>query len=476
MARFDQPKASRVRTVNLAGGDAFDMNPRIKLISNLVTSFVQDQYYRSAEEGMAEVRGLVNNDPLFAAKAAIYARDKFHMRSVTHVVASEVAKAVKGEKWSKRFFKRVVMRPDDALEILSLYLSLYGKPVPNSLKKGLGEALRQFDEYQLAKYKGERRGLSMVDLVNLCRPLPTQAIDKLMKGVLPVPETWETKLTQAGQEGKDKTEAWKELVYNKRIGYFALLRNIRNILETDDTELLSRAMDLLIDPKLIKNSKVLPFRYMTAFDALRGEPNSGQIYPHLEKALELSISNVPRLPGTTVVMLDESGSMGGRPFAIGSLFAAILIKVNMADLIMFSSRARYFNLNNMDSVMSLRSQMVDAFRSGGTNFIEPFELMEEKGAKYERIVILSDMQAWMAHSGARWAGGNLPTSVYEVYAKMCGFRPLLYSWDLQGYGSIQFPEPNIFMLAGFSEHVFSIMELLESDKEAMVKEVEAIEI
>jgi 60 kDa SS-A/Ro ribonucleoprotein len=52
------------------------------------------------------------------------------MRSVSHLVAGELAKSVKGEPWTKRFYAKVARRPDDVLETLGYYLSTYRQPRP----------------------------------------------------------------------------------------------------------------------------------------------------------------------------------------------------------------------------------------------------------------------------------------------------------------------------------------------------------
>src|SRR6478752_5634445 len=115
-------------------------------------------------------------DKAFVAKAAIYARTKGGMRSVSHLVAAELARGVKGAAWTKRFYDRVVHRPDDVLEILACYLATYARPIPNALKKGLGAALARFDEYQLAKYRRTSAEITLVDLVNLVHPPHTEAL------------------------------------------------------------------------------------------------------------------------------------------------------------------------------------------------------------------------------------------------------------------------------------------------------------
>ena len=227
-------------TVNFAGGQAHTQSDKMELVTMMLTSFLEDKYYRSGNETAKRLTNLVNQigDKEFVAKTALYARREAGMRSVSHLVAGEIAHSVKGAEWTKRFFDRVIYRADDVLEILAYCIAVYGKPLPNALKKGLGQALSRFDGYQLAKYRRESAELKLVDAVNLVHPPHTEAIGKLMAGTLAPANTWETKLTQAGQEAESdkdkaakKADAWAELIRSRKIGYFALLRNLRNILE-----------------------------------------------------------------------------------------------------------------------------------------------------------------------------------------------------------------------------------------------------
>jgi 60 kDa SS-A/Ro ribonucleoprotein len=263
-------------TVNLAGGMAHSESEKLELISIMLTSFLGNQFYRSGDETAKRLAELVNRTPdkEFVAKAALYARREAGMRSVSHLVAGEIAHSVKGEEWTKRFLDRVVYRADDVLEILAYCMAVYGKPLPNSLKKGLGSALTRFDAYQLAKYRRSSAPLKLVDAVNLVHPPHTEALRQLMAGSLAPAETWETKLTEAGQTAKSerekeirKAKVWTKLVRERKIGYFALLRNLRNILE-QAPRLVDDVADLLIDRKLIEKSLVLPFRYRSALEAL----------------------------------------------------------------------------------------------------------------------------------------------------------------------------------------------------------------
>jgi hypothetical protein len=52
----------------------------------------------------------------------------------------------------------------------------------------------------------------------------------------------------------------------------------------------------------------------------------------------------------------------------------------------------------------------------------------------------------------------------------------VFSFDLAGYGTLQFPERHVYCLAGFSEKALQTMSFLEEDKGALLSEIEAIEL
>jgi 60 kDa SS-A/Ro ribonucleoprotein len=187
-----------------------------------------------------------------------------------------------------------------------------------------------------------------------------------------------------------------------------------------------------------------------------------EVLMSLNKAVDIAVNNVPKFDGETLVVLDVSGSMEGKPAQIGSLFSAVLIKSNNADFIVFSDDARYYNVNPLDSTITIANSI--RFASGGTNFHSIFQTANKK---YDRIIILSDMQGWI--------GYDTPVREFNYYKQTTGANPFIYSFDLQGYGSMQFPEINIFCLAGFSEKVFDIMKLLEQDKHALINEIKKVE-
>lgn len=474
MARFNKTTSATVK--NFAGGDSYSQNPELELVSILLTTFANDQYYRSSDETFERIKHLILLcDKRFVAQAAIYARTEFGMRSITHVVASELAKYLKGEAWAKDFYSSVIYRPDDMMEILSYHTSKNGK-IPNAMKKGLAKAFDKFDKYALAKYRGEGKGFKLIDVVNLVHPKPVErnkeAINSLVKGELKSFDTWETELTKAGQlaeteEQKEslKKDAWIKLIREKKIGYFALLRNLRNIIE-QAPEIINEALEMLTSEKLIKKSLVLPFRFTTAFEEIQ-KLSDGKIVRQtliaLNKAVDIAVSNVPVFDGETLVVLDKSGSMEGKPAQIGALFSAVLVKSNNADFMCFADNADYVNVNPMDSTITIANSI--KFASGGTNF---HSIFNRANKKYDRVFILSDMQGWI--------GGNTPSKSWNDYMVQFKCNPYIYSFDLQGYGTMQFPYQRVFAIAGFSEKVFDLIKLLEQDKQALVNRIKEVKL
>lgn len=516
MARFNFLRRRQKKTVNLAGGEAFDSSRQLELVSLLLTTFVENKFYEVAEpprnkrgfrrriqpdaakmppsriERLCDLIGSFPSEQLpFVGRAAIYARTQGYMRTITHVLVPELNRVASGNDWMRRVVCKTVLRPDDALEMAAYQTMKYGRPFPNALRRGLRDCFegteykKPFDAYQLAKYRGSGKTRSLVDLFNLIRPKPQnqqqeQLFRELMTGQLRSKDTWESRLTQAGQEAagiddeksrvealqEAKAEVWSDLIKTQKIGQLALLRNLRNIIG-QAPDILPEALELLVDKNRIQRSMILPFRYYTAYQQIRqyGQENNREVLVALSQALDRALVNVPSLQGKTLVVLDESGSMVGRPLEIGAIFASILFKVNNADLLTFSEEARWWRLNPLDSTVTIAETLINQATGGGTNFHAIFQTASQK---YDRIIILSDMQGWI--------GYDTPTAAFAEFKKRTGAEPFIFSFDLNGYGTLMFPENKVCCLAGWSEQIFEIMKLVEQDPQAMIGEIDKIEL
>lgn len=476
MAKFNESAAkvaavkAAPNTKNKAGGDAYSPSKDLEVVSFLLTNLLQDQTYRSGSKALVDLKAMVAShpDPKFLAKAAVFARREFGMRSVTHVLAAELAGRMAGNKsasegWMKDFIKSVILRPDDAAEIVSYYKSNVGKSrtLPSQLKKGVASRLREYTPEALSKYKLEGRALSMVDVINLTHPGRTEAIHGLMTGTLKPADTWEVAISDAGSDKELKSAEWTRLVREGKLGHFALLRNLRNIVSNVDPETRKMALEQLTDEKAIKSSLVFPFRYLTAYNQFRSTPGVSDVLSALDKASKISLNNIPKFEGRTLVALDDSGSMGwsgapnGTPFQIGAMFAIALASQG-ADLLQFSTTATRMSVPStvypISYISSLRNQ------GGGTNFHLIFDTL--KTEVYDRIIVISDMQGWVQNG---YGTANTMKTSFANYKKRTGANPLLYSFDVVGYGTLAFPEDKVATIAGFSDKVFDLMAKVERE-------------
>jgi 60 kDa SS-A/Ro ribonucleoprotein len=389
---------------------------------------------------------------------------------------------LQGASWGKDFYRALVRRPDDICELLAYHFAA-GQKLSNAMKKGLGASFGKFNAYNLAKYKGEGKAVSLVDAANLLHPKPTEnnaeALRMLLKGELKSTDTWESELAAAGQVGGDETDkgaakqaVWTRLLTERKLGYFALLRNLRNII-AQAPAMVEVAAAQLVDTAAIAQSLVLPFRYLTAYDELNKLPSTYEqrtLIVALNQAVELSLVNVPRFAGRTLVVLDVSGSMGhgeGLPAKVGGLFTAVLVKSNNADLITFAEYARYQQVDPLLSTIGLSQQL--RFTGGGTNFASAFEAAK---AGYDRVILLSDMQGWMVTPG--YNATSSPVPAFNDYCARTGTKPFVYSFDLLGGGTMQFPQNRVLCLAGFSEKLLGIMAELEQDPHALVNAIKQV--
>jgi hypothetical protein len=211
----------------------------------------------------------------------------------------------------------------------------------------------------------------------------------------------------------------------------------------------------------------MPFRFTTALEAVAAAalPRSGDVLAALSTAVDRALANVPVFPGRTLVALDSSGSMMGRPIKIGALFAATLVKANDADLLLFSEDAVYLPLNRRDSTLTLAQFIESKAAAASTNF---HAIFQRARGPYDRVIILSDMQGWVGH--------DAPVASFEAWKARFQADPRVFSFDLQGYGTLMFPQRNVFCLAGFSEKSLGVLKALDDDPLALIKLIEAVEL
>lgn len=501
MSKFNDTSRGKNAVANYMGGKSYSMPEKEELAFAVLATFIEDKYYESADDRISRISKLVKKisekDPLFVAKLSIVARREFHMRSSSHVLLAELVKNHKGDSLVSKTLYELAERPDDLTEIVA-YL---GKPIPNQIKKGVAKTLHKFDVYQLGKYKGDKKDVSLVDLLNLVHPKPQDgnhatAFELLVNDELKSSGTWERKLS----EGGDKKEAWTDLVNSGKMGYMALLRNLRNIIQHTDNDTVRKALAVISDPERVKKSKQLPFRFISAYDAVMERKEgglefekdsniSGEVKKALEAAIDASIQNIPEYSGKTVILSDNSGSMTGD--GGGASLVSAMSKVKSSDIANLFATMYWSKSDNtyvglfgdelINPKFDRKLSLIDNFkkaqtasRSCGTStehgLFTALERLIESEEKVGRIVIFSDQQV----GKERWYGngdgynGNF-NALLQKYRSISP-ETRIYSVDLHGYGNMM-TKDGVTTMAGWSEKIFDVIEWTERNG-GLVKYIE----
>lgn len=323
-------------------------------------------------------------DPRTVADLAIEARDQFKLRHAPLMLLTVLARTGAGTSLVSETIERVIQRPDELTEFLALYWRGGKRPLSKQMKKGLAAALRKFDAYQLAKY--DRDGpVKLRDVLFLVHAKPKDEAQRelwkqLAERALPAPDTWEVALSG----GADKKASFERLLAERKLGYLALLRNLRNMDKADVDETLVK--DAILARRGAE--RVLPFRFVAA---ARAAP---RYEPWLDQALAETILEGPIFEGRTLVLVDVSGSMEARLSARSDLTrldaAATLASIIPGDV-------RVFTFSNEVVEVPARRGMagVDAVvRSqphGGTWLGKAVKQMN--GVKHDRLIVITDEQS-----------------------------------------------------------------------------------
>lgn len=478
MSKFNQ--TNTFKTENKNGHAAYAMDDKSKLVTQVLnTFFMEDKYYGdTSRELLVTAEAVLSVDPEFVANLARYARKEFHMRSVSHALTALVAHHEKGKPFTKTVVAEVVERPDDITEILACYLDLFGKPVPNALKKSLGAALGRFNAYQLSKYDGGNKSVKFRDVLRIAHPTPKdkeqeELFGMVLNGTLPVAERWETELSAHG----NTTEVWEKLIGENKLGYMAMLRNLRNILKAEPSN-MDKVYKKLSDREEVLHSKQLPFRFFSAYrEVLSSGRGSSKTLDVLETAVEYSVENMPKLSGKSVIAIDTSGSMQ-MPISyrstvlcadIARLIAVLASKI-CDDCIVFTFNTELKNVTFSTKGGIIKTALDIPVDGGGTNLKLALVEMIDKKIIADRFIMLSDNEINADYS---WSNGFKKTcqSLVDQYRKEVNGKLWVHAVDLQGYGTQQFLGAKTNIIAGWSERLLEFISLAEAGSETQVERI-----
>lgn len=493
MSKFN--KEQKRKKKNHENALAYGMDPAIELYNLVVTSFVENKYYETQSRQLERLKGLLTEvDPLFVCQLAVYAREEMYLRSIPIVLLVELLKKLKYHRFDRRYlgtaFSRVIGRADEITEVLAYYQTANrreGRKKLASLAKqvqfGIAHAFNKFDEYQFAKYN-RKQEITLKDALFLTHPRAKdenqQALfNKIVQNSLEVPYTWETELSKRG----NKREVWEELIDSGKLGYMALLRNLRNILNCRvGPGNLQKAAEIIADPGKVRRSKQLPVRFYATYREICNHPDSKILIEALEKAIACSVKNIDFFKKSRVLIAsDVSGSMmtslsrksAVQLYDVGLLLSMLLNSKAGTNVTtgIFGSSWKVKNLpgsNILANVQYLRK--LEGEVGFSTNGYKVLEWALEKKERYDKILFFTDCQMYST------TGTNHHIENYWNRYKQKYPGAKVYFFNLAGYGTtpVSIGDKGVYMISGWSDRIFDMLQALETGGSAVkkIKEVE----
>jgi hypothetical protein len=479
------------------------------------------------------IRQLAVEDPEWVAQMLSWLRGDGNMRTAAIVGAAEYVKArldwVQAEAMrpgpdsatpdgqsNRRVVASVLKRADEPGELLAYWTARYGRRIPKPVKRGIEDAVGDlYNERSLLKYDTGSTGFRFGDVIELVHPSPKaiwqgdlfkHAIDRrhgrdeVIPDNLPVLQASKTLshlpvadrrayvldpslvtspggLAGAGftwerlagwLQGPMDAAAWEAIIPS--MGVFALVRNLRNFDETGvSDEVAARVAAKISDPEVVANSRMLPFRFWAAYK----HTTSLRWSQALEKALNLSLANVPALPGRSLILVDRSPSMfPGYGFSTpntsditlaeqAAVFgAALAVRAEAPTLVQFGIRNQDLPVPRGGSVLRL----IDSFGQFDGTDIPSAVKWHFKG--HDRIVVVTDEQTrpgrFPSNGGAY--GGMAETEIDALVPK----NVPVYMWNMAGYkaGATPSGSHNRHTFGGLTDAAFRMVPLLEAGRDA----------
>lgn len=348
----------------------------------------EDQFYEngvSIADRITDLVSKVDADTCF--NVAVDARNKSKLRHVPLLIARVMAKLPGHRLRVRELLEDIIQRPDELTEFLAVYWKDKKQPLSAAVKKGLADAFKKFNEYQLAKYNRENE-IKLRDVLFLCHPKPDtterqEMWNRLVSGTLKTPDTWEVEISDKGSN----KESWMRLLFERKLGALALLKNLRNMITCGvDKKVIKEALVSM------KTDRVLPFRFIAA---ARYAPD---LEPELEVAMFKCLDEKEKIKGKTVLLVDVSGSMddkiSGKSEMIrmdAAMGLAVLARELCEDVEIFSFSSDLIKIP-LRRGFALRDAIKNS-QSHSSTYLGLAMKSINQTSTYDRVIVITDEQS-----------------------------------------------------------------------------------
>jgi len=468
-------------------------NPQGDLFTTLLSGSLTGSPIGYEPDDLSALRKEIRfTDMELVVKLAIHFGEGSNFRDLAFLLTAELAVFAGNDEKTAQLVARIVRQPTD----LPLWLAHYaratkpGQRPARATRKSLGLLLNRLDEFQYSRCHRVTQ-LAMRDALRLVRPKAADATRKtLFSGILrdqiPVRSTWEQEWNALYQQHYESPEQrqvalrdkWKEGISSFRIGYAALLGNLRPMLCAGVSgKVLKLAADYLGNAAAAGRSGTNPLRMLEVYRGLRRMEQGGA--GMLAEALEQAVLNSSWArsgfgsTGVSVIAMDVSNSMrrpvdglsGVQRFDVAPLLA--MLWKSRGDQLMTGIIGNNWRPLELPAKPVLLT--VDEFRTheGEAGYaINAWMVLQDllrRQQAVDRVMIFTDYRLWDNRSFNQPAGTDLGR-IWRQYRNQCAPNARLYLFDLAGYGSrsLECLEDGVFLVAGWKDRMIDILEAIET--------------
>lgn len=330
-----------------------------------------------------------------------------------------------GRNKLQSYSQYIIRRGKDILDILATQMNVYGfqttgrgknlhrqTPIPMQMRKVLKGKIESFNEYQLSKALGESKQVSMSDAIKLLHPDPTNSrvrknfYKDIIEGKIKMGDDSKQVQSEIAKVNNKNSKTTKKDVV-KSIDTSTVMAIVKNLVALDRAGVLAdkKAVDSIVakltDKKEVQKSRLLPFRFYSAYkevSSLRSSEGKRRVLDALVEALDLSIDNLQDIVGYSAILIDLSGSMNHSISSMSSVTArevacvlgAICVKKGIADVYVFADKCELVEVSKKSTVMDIADKLIKTYVGGCTNLDTALRKIEVSGTKYTNLIILSD--------------------------------------------------------------------------------------
>ena len=480
--------------VNEHKAPAYALTPKHALAQYAATGCLNTTFYVSAEDQLAKVIELCRDvEPEFIARVAIYCRERGLMKDIPALLCAVLS--VKDRALLRVIFPRVI----DNAKMLRNFVQIMRsgavgrKSLGTAPKRLINEWLDARNEEAIFK-DSVGQSPSLADIIKMIHPKPKNESREALYGYFIGRNYQADALPQIVREFEafkkgDRLEMpnvpfqlltaldlsrneWAEIA--RRAPWQMTRMNLNTFARHGVFEqpgLTEIIASRLRDPQAIRKARVFPYQLMAAY-TMTNDNVPAMVRDALQDAMEIAIQNVPQIEGKVYVFPDISGSMHSpvtgfrqgatskvRCIDIAALVAAAVLRQNpRAEVIPFESQAIEIRLNSRDSVMT-NAEKLSSLPCGGTNCSAPLALLNQRQAKGDLVIYVSDNESWVdSPRHGTFGGSRTETMKQWANFKQRNSQARMVCIDIQPYSTVQAVErEDILNIGGFSDQVFDVI-------------------